>query len=147
MKISWGLKITLLYSGFVALILTLVIASSHQHFDLVSKDYYADEIAYQKVLDANKNDAALASPVTVHADAQNVVIEFPAELKDKSLTGTVQFYSPVNAAWDRQFTVDVVNGSMIISRDKLRDTRYTVKVSFTAADKKYYQESDINLHS
>ena len=54
MRISWGIKITMLYMAFVVLIVTMVVASSHQHFDLVSDKYYADEIVYQKTIDAGK---------------------------------------------------------------------------------------------
>jgi len=40
---NWGLKITLLYVGFVAMILTLVFKASGEKVDLVTKDYYAQE--------------------------------------------------------------------------------------------------------
>ena len=77
MKIGWGWKIALLYGGFVLLISTMVIASNRQHFDLVSKNYYDAEIAYQKVIDAGKNQSALSAAITVHASATAVTIEFP----------------------------------------------------------------------
>ena len=147
MKISWGIKIAILYVGFMGLIITLVVASSKQHFDLVSKDYYSEEVAYQKVIDAGKNQSELAAPISLHADAGNVIVDFPAELKDKAISGTIQFYSPVNSAWDQNMKVELVNNSMSIPRSKLRNTRYVIKISADAGGKKYYQETEINLHS
>ncbi len=147
MKIGWGWKIGLLYGGFVAMIAVLVVASNRQHFDLVSKDYYDAEIGYQKVIDAGKNQAALTAPLTVHADAHAVIIEFPEEFRNKGLTGSVEFYAPVNAQWDRSFKISADNNSMAISRSTLQNTRYTVKITCTVDGKNYYQESEIFLHA
>ena len=79
MKLSWGWRIAILYSLFVLFMSTLVIASNHQHFDLVSKDYYEDEITYQKVIDAGKNQSNLSQSLVIHADGRSVTIDFPKE--------------------------------------------------------------------
>ncbi|MDR3679956.1 MAG: FixH family protein [Flavipsychrobacter sp.] len=147
MKISWGIRIAIVYSGFVLLILTLVIASMHQHFDLVSANYYDEEVAYQKVINAGKNEATLSTPINVHANADKVTIEFPAELQGKEAKGEIRFYSPVNSAWDTKYNVAIVDHSMSIERSKLRNTKYIVKIDLTDNGKRYYQETEINLHS
>lgn len=143
---SWGLKITFLYSGFVALILTLVVLSSRQHFDLVSKDYYADEIAYQKVIDADKNSTTLSSSISATVTAEDVTIKFPAELSSKTLSGTIHFYSPVNAAWDRELPLNALNNEMVVTRAQLHNTRYIIKADFNDGNQRYYQEEEINLN-
>jgi len=147
MKISWGWKITMLYSGFVVMMVSLVVASTHQHFDLVSKDYYEEEIAYQKVIDAGKNQSALSRPLAIHASDKTVTIDFPEEFKDKALSGNIQFYSPVNSEWDKNFSISAQNNSVTILRSALHNTRYTVKISCKVDGKNYYQESEIMLHS
>lgn len=147
MKLGWGWKIGILYGVFVAGISVLVIKANNQSFDLVSKNYYDAELVYQKTIDAGKNQAALSEPLAVHADGTKVTIDFPAEFKDKQITGSVQFYSPVNSEWDQNFKLEPQNNSAVVSRDHLRNTRYTVKISCTVDGKSYYQESDIYLHS
>jgi hypothetical protein len=147
MKIGWGWKIAILYGGFVILIGSLVYASNCQHFDLVSKDYYDEEIAYQKVIDAGKNQSALSQPLGIHADQKSVIIDFPAEFKDKAVSGSVQFYAPVNGEWDHNFKISDQNNGVSIDRSALHNTRYTIKISCTVDGKSYYQESDILLHS
>ena len=147
MKIGWGWKIAGLYSGFVVLILILVIKANNQHFDLVSKDYYDAEIGYQKVLDAGKNQASLSKSLNIHANSSDVVIEFPDEFKSKVLSGDIQFYAPVNSEWDRTFKINAQNNTVSISRNDLKNTRYTIKISCVVDGKNYYQESDILLHS
>lgn len=145
--LSWGWKIALTYGGFVVLIISLVWASSRQHFDLVSKDYYEEEIAYQKVIDAGKNQSALSKPVTIYANDKTVTIEFPNDFKGKSLSGNIQFYAPVNAGWDRNYKIGGQDNRVTIQRSELQNTRYTIKISCTADGKNYYQESEIMLHS
>jgi hypothetical protein len=147
MKINWGWKIALVYGGFVTLILCLVIASNHQHFDLVSKDYYDAEIGYQKVIDAGKNQSKLSAPLVVHANENAVIVDLPEEFKDKVLSGNIAFYSPVNAQWDRSFKINAQHNSLTISRNTLKNTRYTVKITCTVDNKDYYQETEIYLHS
>jgi hypothetical protein len=147
MKIGWGWKIAVLYGGFVVLILGLVVASSRQHIDLVSKDYYNAELEYQKVIDAGKNQAGLSAPFYVHANGTTVTIDFPGEFKNKNLSGNIEFYAPVNAEWDRSFKIVTQNNSVTIPRDTLHDTRYTVKINCIMDGKSYYQEADIILHS
>ena len=60
---SWGWKITILYLGFVGMILTFVIASTQQDFHLVSEDYYAEEIAYQTRIDQTAAAQSLRDPL------------------------------------------------------------------------------------
>ena len=147
MSIGWGWKIALLYAGFVAIIITLVVASSRQHFDLVSKDYYRDEIAYQGVINAGKNQAGLSMPTAIHANGTSITIDFPMEFKDMILSGSVQFYSPVNAAWDHSYKIAAIGNSMTISRKELHNTRYIVKINYIVDGTAYYQESEITLQN
>ncbi len=147
MKLGWGWKIAILYGCFAILILSLVIASNRQHFDLVSDDYYGEEVAYQKVIDASKNQSALSQPLQIHANESSVIIEFPNEFKDKMLTGSIQFYSPVNESWDHTYKITPQNNSFSISRTELQKTRYILKINCTIDGKNYHQETEINLHA
>ena len=45
---SWGIKITILYLGFVALILTLVFTCFGHKSELEYKDYYVRELKFQE---------------------------------------------------------------------------------------------------
>ncbi len=146
MKLSWGWKIAGLYSGFVIMMVCLVAASSHQKSYLVSKDYYKDEIAYQGVLDASRNQSKLSAAFTIHANGEAVIIDFPEEFKNSVLGGDVKFYSPVNEDWDCNFKIKAEHNSFSIPRSKLHKTRYTMKINCIADGKSYYQESEISLH-
>ena len=57
---SWGYKILGVYLVFVTGIVFLVIKSSNQKVDLVTKDYYEQELMYQDKI----NETARASKLT-----------------------------------------------------------------------------------
>ena len=147
MKIGWGWKIGLLYGGFVVMMVGLVVASSRQNVDLVSNDYYVDEIKYQGVLDASKNEAGLAGAITVHADSGKVVIEFPAEFDKSIIKGNVVFYAANNKDWDRDMGISVNDNKMIVPRSGLQRALYQLKVTYSVDGKEYYYQTQIDLHT
>ena len=145
-KINWGAKIAMLYGGFVVLIVALVTGSMRQDFDLVSADYYQQELEYQKVINASKNQSALSSPVQVHADEQYVHLDFPHEIAQESISGNVQFYSEVKTEWDKTMPLVNTAGKMTIARSELQKTNYLVKIKWKVDEVDYYQETRINLN-
>ncbi len=145
LKINWGAKIALLYGGFVVLIMALVIGSMKQDISLVSDDYYEQELAYQDVIDASKNQATLSEPVRIQTEEANVAIQFPKEMEAVAKNGSVYFYSPINKLWDYKTTFSNTENRIAVSRKELTNTRYVVKLTWEADGKKYYQESDVTL--
>lgn len=145
MKFGWGSRIAVLYGGFVVLIAALVTGSMRQDFDLVADDYYQQEIAYQGVLDAGKNQSALSAPVRVYANETAVMVEFPTDFTDQLINGSIHFYSPIEESWDREIKLANVLGGITIPRSELQNTRYKVKIRWTVNEKEYYQESEITL--
>jgi len=145
MKFNWGWGIAVLYCSFAVLIGVLVVSSNRQKFDLVSNDYYGEEIAYQKIIEGGKNQASLSVPIAVQTNDAFVTIAFPPEFKDKGITGKVDFYCPINSEWDYSMKIGENGYSLNVDRKKLRNTKYTVKINCTVDGKNYYQESDITL--
>lgn len=144
-KLNWGAKIALLYLGFVAIIAALVIGSMRQSSELVSNDYYNQELKYQSVLDAAKNQAGLAAPVAYAITGKQLLLQFPETFKNKELKGTVKFYSAANSSWDMEMNILCADGHVALNIDMLKATTYTMKISWTADGKEYYQENKINI--
>jgi hypothetical protein len=145
-RISWGTRIVFLYVGFISLIVTLVVSATRMDFDLVSKDYYQQEIGFQKHLDATEATATLSQPLAVTANAANVVVLFPFEFFGKAIDANLRFYSPINDTHDREFKMHANDGKIFIDRAKLDKTAYTLQVSWNAGGKDYYQELPLNLN-
>lgn len=140
---SWGNKLVGVFIVFIALIGTLVYKSINSSFDLVSKDYYKDELRYQETIDAQKS-AAQFSAIEVAQNNEAVTIQFPEEIKDKKVDGEIWFYSNADASKDIKFKIEVdTNGLMIIAKTQLIKTKYTVKINWQIATTNYYSEKSI----
>src|SRR5687767_9780108 len=126
-KIGWGTRVALLYGGFVAIIVILIVGSMRQDFDLVSKDYYAEEIAYQNTIDASKNQSALSRAALIAIGGDYITISLPQEFKHKVVSADLHFYSPVSASLDRKYTEHTNNGDIVITKGSLEKQRYKLK--------------------
>jgi hypothetical protein len=137
----WGWKITAVYITFVIGILTLVFKASSERVDLVSKDYYAQELAYSKRLEAQRNISLLSSPPVVKIDATTLHLSLPYECA-QAYNCSIHLYCPYNAANDRQFEFPAAEEIAIPFGDIVKGI-YVVKLSFTIGDKDYYYEQAI----
>lgn len=143
---SWGIKITILYVGFVVMIGTMVFLTMRQNVDLVSADYYQQELDYQQKLDRMNASNTLAGKPEVRPGKEFVSISFPAEMRGKKISGRVNFFRPADAA--RDFNLEIStdsSGAQQIPANKFVSGMYTVQISWTAGEKKYYNESPLYI--
>jgi hypothetical protein len=146
MSINWGTKIIFLYVGFIILIGTLVWKSTQTKFDLVSEDYYAQEVGYQKRLDAQSATAGLIQKPVMSVNEEAIIIFFPQAFSGKDIQADLKLYNPANAALDKQFDkLQAKDGRITIERKGLPASRYTGKLSWQCEAKIYYQEAELNL--
>ena len=146
MAISWGTKIFFLYTGFILLIGTLVWKSTQSKVELVSEDYYEQEVGFQKRLDAQSATAALSQKPVVSVTEKSLLIFFPQEFSGKEILAEVKLYHRANSALDKLFSgLSANHGTLEISREKLPLTRYTMQIAWQCDGKSYYQEFPINL--
>lgn len=141
---SWGVRITILYIGFVALIGTMVYLSMRQNVDLVATDYYQKELDYQQQLDRMNESKNLATQPEVRADAEYLSVLFPGEFRNEKISGTLNFYRAADAS--RDFQVDIAtdtSGMQQVPVEKFISGAYTVKISWNAAGKNYYNETPV----
>lgn len=142
---SWGNKLVVAFVLFAVLIGTLVYKSVHSTFDLVSKDYYKDELRYQDKIDAQKN-AAKFSEVAVTQSPELVNINFPKELVGKTVEGEAWFYCSTDASKDKKIKI-IVNdkAELVIPKNKLAKAIYQVKISWKIDNNNYYSEKNITI--
>lgn len=143
MKISWGYKIAFVYITFAAGIGVLAFKASNEKFDLVTKDYYEQELKYQQVIDQSANAARLSAPVTAEKTDGELKINFPAEMKDKKKTVDFYLYCPADAKKDFRKTVEVSEDAFITSLPAGMKGLYELKLTWQADNLKYYHEQKI----
>ncbi len=144
---NWGLRITIIYLGFVALILTLVFTCYGQTVELESKDYYAKELKFQDQINAANNANALTTPIAHEVKGKNVELVFPKELITAGIHGNVNFLRPSDSTKDRNVVIKPdAEGKQTIAGDGFTKGLYKMQISFTSAGKDYYREELIFLN-
>jgi hypothetical protein len=140
---NWGNRILLLYLGFVALIITLVVFSFSQKVDLVSPDYYARELNFESEIIKMKNEAALVEKPKVILSNEQLQFSFPTAFKDKKITGTVLVYKPSDANEDYTQAIDAIKGEVKIATRNFSAGMRKVKITWKVDSLYYLTESVI----
>lgn len=143
---NWGLRIVLVYLGFVAMILTLVVKARSEKIELVTPDYYAQEIVYQQRIEALTNAQALSDTLKVTATKEWVTVELPAECLGQIKNGLLRFYRPSDASLDASQTFHTeASVSMHYARSNLQPGLYLVQCSWQTNGQDYYMEKPLVL--
>lgn len=143
---SWGIRITLLYLGFVAIILTLVITCFGHKTELEFKDYYVKEIKFQEQIDATSNSEQLTNPITYKTMDRSIQIHLPKEIVSGDVKGSVYFMRPSDASRDK--TIPLVTdseGIQMIDPGFVKGV-YKMQISLVSSGKSYYKEAVINFN-
>ena len=146
MKINWGHKLLIVFIAFVGLIATLVYKAVNTNFDLVTKDYYKEELKFQKVIDGQNNALELSSSVRIDVTDSQLVLHLPEEMKNANPSGNVWFYCPTDVRKDKKFDLDTKGtGSQTFDRRQFIPSRYIVKMTWEQDGKPFYMEQHITL--
>lgn len=117
----WPLGITLGAALCIGGYATFVVIACTHKSELVSSNYYDQEIKYQTRIDSQLRTAQLATKAGANYDdlAKRIVVSLPAEHVGKSTAGEIVLFRPSEAGQDRTFkfepdaagtqTVDVAN--------------------------------------
>lgn len=146
MTLNWGHKITLVFSAFVLLMFTLVYKSMKTDFQLVTKEYYKDELAYQQVIDGTNRANKLSGIVQVAQTTDGLSIQLPAEMKGKNISGNIWLYCSSDDKKDRRLALTVdENGKQVMDGKSIPPANYLVKVTWKADELSYYNEQRIEI--
>src|SRR5690606_2998013 len=128
------------------LIGTLVFRSMRVKVDLVSKDYYKEELAYQQVIDSKNNAQALSSPVKINRVEEGVLIELPYEMHGRSVTGNLWFYCPSNSLKDKKLPLQVdEEGRQLVPLSFTSGGNYILKMDWATEGRHYFQEARVAI--
>ncbi|MDF2158630.1 FixH family protein [Algoriphagus sp. CAU 1675] len=140
---NWGKGILLSIIAFVGIILTMVVISVRMEgIELVTENYYEQEIKYQDQIDKQMSTLALDREVLVF-DASNktLVLDLPIGAK-----GKLNFFRPSDEKLDQEFLLNIMEEkNKTIPVHSLKEGYWKVQLSWTENGTSYYQEKKINL--
>lgn len=140
MKINWGTGIVIAFIAFISFILYFVItATTHKgyDFDLVSDDYYKQELAYQQEINKENNAKSLKKNIKWKKTEEGLLIQFPEEIDYKKIKGKVFLYRPSNKRFDFETNISLSNHNLLIPKKRLLDGRWNITVDWEHQNKEY----------
>lgn len=147
MTLNWGHKLTIVFIAFAAFIFFLIYKTTQSHFDLVSKDYYKDELAYQQVIDGTNLANKLSSGIQVQQQNDQISIQFPQEMKQKKVEGTIFFYCSADSRKDKKINIQLSEEAVqIIPAKDILPGKYVLKINWKTDNQNYYNEQPVSIN-
>lgn len=146
MKINWGTGIVLAFTAFIAFIMYFVIAMSTNkaiESDLVTEDYYGQELEFQNDLIKLQNAQALKQDLTWKRTDEGLEIHFPEDLSPTDITGKVFLYRPSNKQLDFENSISLSNHNLLIPDKRLLDGRWNLKIDWQYKGNSYVFKKEI----
>ena len=136
----------MLYTGFVLLIATMVSLSISQKVDLVSKDYYEQELQFQNKINLMDRTKLLSEQLSWQVQNDELVLDFPDQFKGQQTSGKVFFFRPSDAVLDKNFELqtDTLNTKRM-SIKKMKSGLYKIQINWEVENIQYYNEGFIQI--
>lgn len=144
MNISWGIKVTALYSGFAIFLFTMLFMARNRKSDLVTENYYQVEINYQQRIDQQHNSRSLAEPVVIgyKAASKSIVADMPD--LGAPISGTALIYRPSDASLDLTVDVNLQPGNdFVYNAADLQTGLWRMELTWNSNGVDYYNEEVI----
>ncbi len=143
---NWGHKLILVFVIFAAGMIYLAYRCMHINTDLVTKEYYKDELRYQDVIDGTKSADSLSRKVQLIQRDEAITVQLPGEMKDEKVSGNIWFYCAADAKRDRHISIEMNSeGFQEINKKIFLPGIYTVKFNWTSNDRHYYSEQPLTI--
>lgn len=142
---TWGHGVATALAVFIIFILSLIFffTRSWQNAELVSTNYYQDELMYQDVIDAKNNADALKDKPTYTQNVDGITIQFPATSLIDDNTVKFTLFRTDDAKLDISKQVALANKTLQIPAAVLIPGSYTLKVQWMQQNKPH--QIDYNI--
>ena len=132
MKINWGTGIVISIVLFMIFILYFVYKSLTPEYthELVSEDYYKDELHYQKEIDKLNNAVKLESKISLKNSEKGITIQFPDSLNYQDVKGNISFQRYSNSVLDFSKNIDLTSNKIVIPDSLLVSGKWIIKIDW-----------------
>ncbi len=143
---NFGNKLTILYLSFVSLIITLVTLCYKQDVELVSADYYAEEIQFQDKIDATHN--AKKTEYSIHhvVSKNEIALTVDSALLADDFKGSITLFRPSDSKMDVTYPMKFINHKQVIESNILTRGVYKLQLSWVSNKIPYFKEEVIFIN-
>lgn len=146
MKLNWGTAIVLAFAAFISFILYFVIRMSTDdrvNHDLVTEDYYRQELSYQQEIDAENIAQKNSMQLLISKTNDGLALQFPNQIDHHKIKGTVSLYRPSNKQLDFDFDLSLSDAHLLIPDKRLLDGRWDIKIAWQYNKEEYLHKQSI----
>lgn len=147
MKINWGTGIVIALVCFMCFILYFVITmmvDDKYDFDLVTEDYYGQELNFQSDLNKEEHSKTLTTNIKLKKTEAGVVISFPDNIDINAIKGNVFLYRPSNKKFDFEMPISLSDHNLLIPDNRLLGGRWNIKVDWEYNNNSYLYKTEIS---
>ncbi|TYB77151.1 FixH family protein [Bizionia myxarmorum] len=146
MKINWGTGMVLALVGFICFIMFFVIKMNidkkYEH-DLVTEDYYQQELKVQGNMEKEQNGNSLAQNIRWKQTNEGILVTFPDSLDISEITGKVFLYRPSDKQFDFEMPISLSNQNLLIPDNRLLGGRWNLIIDWDYEGKSYRFKKEI----
>jgi nitrogen fixation protein FixH len=144
MKIHWGTGLAIVFSIFAVGILIMVRISMNREVDLVSDDYYQQELLHQDQIESERRSNDLSERPSIRVASGDVALKLPKCFSPDSTSGTLTFYRPADRHKDFviKLRLDTSN-TQLVPTSSLQKGLWKLKVRWAHHHQDYYHEEAI----
>jgi hypothetical protein len=142
----WPLAIILTFIIFISGTVSLVVLACSQKVDLVSNDYYEQELKFQGQIDRQRRAQELTAPIQVayNASSRQISLRYPPEQAHRQIAGRIAFYRPSNAGLDHQLDLKPgTDGTQSFDASHLSPGLWRLHISWTDGQREYYSDQKL----
>jgi hypothetical protein len=136
----WPIAIFAFFIVFATFLATFVVWALGQRQDLVTENYYEQELRYQEQLDRLNRTQAQSGQSTVTFDATRncIVIKLPAA-QAAGASGKIQLYRPSNARLDHEVPLAIdAGGVQTLDAKAMAAGLWKVRLQWSVNGQEYY---------
>ncbi|AYO56777.1 nitrogen fixation protein FixH [Chryseobacterium sp. 6424] len=143
---SWGHGIVLALGSFIAFILFLIFVFSNgmKNSELISDNYYQEELVYQETIDAKNNAENLPEKPSYEQNKAGITITFPQNIKPETTQVEFNLFRTDDSNLDVKKEVNLNgNGQFTIPSKVIMAGSYTLKLKWQKDNKPYQVDYDV----
>lgn len=147
-KLNWGWAIVIALASFMlfisVIVFQLLFKKEYDH-ELVSKNYYKDELLYQLEVDKLENAKKLPENLSIVTKDRTITLIFPNGMKHDSIQGTIYFQYVIDEQKDFELPIVLNSREFYIKTDKLTSGLWYISVDWKNEGISYLYKRKINL--
>lgn len=147
MKFNWGTGIVLAFIAFISFIMYFVInmmTNEKYEFDLVTENYYGQELEFQHDIDKENNAKNLEENISWSKTDDGILIQFPQNLEIEQIKGNVFLYRPSNKHLDFETEISLSSHNLLIPDKRLLGGRWNIKIDWKYKGNSYLYKKEIS---